>query len=327
VYAAYHAPVPVGCVTWEWDGVRYIQQVNPFVDGEYWSRYKPDPPHRYKWPTFLAHSADSFSRHGRYVCTVAMQGQYGCESVGDATVELTPALVPAPVYGHPAEEILPQFDVSPNGTVSFMVPSAQGAVAGTRMHVQAPDGRTVAFTQPPSALARQLIKVTVAAARNPVPGWLDLVAHSRVSRTQGDTSTLAALERGAGFGEWVKRSRYDDGEGHPYLEYMHEADDDCHHPRAVECLNGGTCYDFYEDVYCHCTKGYSGKHCELGALHAQAEIPARWRCPVSAVGNQDGCGTYATATPSKSLQPQLQPRAARSLCSLGLGAQSDDTEC
>ena len=126
-------------------------------------------------------------------------------------------------------------------------------------------------------------------AARTVPGWPGLTADTTVSLTDGDTSTLAELSSGTGFGEWTPRSRYDDREGHPYLEYIEEAKDDCYHPYTVECLNGGTCYDLYEDHYCHCAKGYYGKHCELGALILQPEIPPRWRCPVSSLGNGDGC--------------------------------------
>jgi hypothetical protein len=119
--------------------------------------------------------------------------------------------------------------------------------------------------------------------------WPELTAETTVSLTEGDTSTLAELGHPIGFGEWTKRTRYDDREGHPHLEYIEEAKDDCYHPFLVECMNGGTCYDLYEDHYCHCAKGFYGKHCELGDLIAQPEIPPRWRCPVSSLGNGDGC--------------------------------------
>jgi hypothetical protein len=71
-------------VVWEWDGVRYIQHTNPHVDGEYWSNYQPDPPEDYQFETFFSHSADSFNQEGRFICTIAMQGQYQCDSVGEA---------------------------------------------------------------------------------------------------------------------------------------------------------------------------------------------------------------------------------------------------
>ena len=122
-----------------------------------------------------------------------------------------------------------------------------------------------------------------------IPGWPGLTAETTVSLTEGDTSTLAELGHPIGFGEWTKRTRYDDTEGHPHLEYIEEAKDDCYHPFLVECMNGGTCYDLFEDHYCHCAKGFYGKHCELGELIAQPAIPPRWRCPVSSLGNGDGC--------------------------------------
>ena len=219
-----------GSVEWYWDGIRYIQVLQPrdetgsSPDGEYWTNYEPDPPDEYRIEQFKAHSRDSHSREGER---------------------------------------------------------------------DRPDGSTCQLGEViDPALGRCTEAVDLTRAPRPsrtIDGWPGLTAETTVSLTEGDTSTLAELGSGQGFGEWTKRTRYDDREGHPHLTYIEEAKDDCYHPFLVECYNGGTCYDLYEDHYCHCAKGYYGKHCELGALILQPAIPPRWRCPVSSLGNGDGC--------------------------------------
>eukprot|EP01050_Picozoa_sp_SAG11_P000938 SAG11_NODE_35_length_22255_cov_14.517422_2_plen_6902_part_00 len=136
--------------------------------------------------------------------------------------------------------------------------------------------------------------VDVMDTRLPVPGWTFngreyLSAEGVVDNTMGDTSTLHEIHHGLGWGEWSGRSRYDDREGHPYLEFIRESSDDCVHPFAGNCQNGATCYDYYTDYFCHCMPGFSGKNCEIGETDPQPEIPPRWRCLPGYVGNGDGC--------------------------------------
>lgn len=37
----------VGAMVWRYDGFRYIQETDVFIDGEYWSNYEPVPPELY----------------------------------------------------------------------------------------------------------------------------------------------------------------------------------------------------------------------------------------------------------------------------------------